>query len=263
MKYFVSVRRIAPLLALAVGVGLLFLAWDLRPLHVHDDFEGSTLSGLWSHHRFEAGAVQVQHLVARAGQQSLRITVHAGDRLEKASDDGVASERAEVAESWWLWSHLGRTYVYAFSLFLPTELPVTDERVVVAQWKQLCFSFRCRPDNPILAIRYASGGIEVTTNDERGKHVVYSQGSDLRGQWLDFRFKVRWDAHEGSIEGTLNGRNIVLVRGQTAYERVPGYPTHGLVYSKSGLYRDARNQPPWTIFLDEFRKDECRDGVCE
>jgi hypothetical protein len=28
------------------------------------------------------------------------------------------------------------------------------------------------------------------------------------------------------------------------------------------LYRDALHEPPWTIYVDEYRKDECPANGC-
>lgn len=55
---------------------------------------------------------------------------------------------------------------------------------------------------------------------------------------------------------------IVHYRGPTAFQPAHGYPRRGLVYFKTGLYRDAREEGAWTIYVDEYRKYECRRKVC-
>ena len=35
------------------------------------------------------------------------------------------------------------------------------------------------------------------------------------------------------------------------------------VYDNFGLYREARGEAPWTIYVDQYRKDECPQDVCE
>jgi hypothetical protein len=249
----------------ALALGLLVLAAPrMVSIHVYDGFESSTLSWRrWSTERMVPGAAVVQHKIVRAGQRALAVTVRSGDRYEAASDDGAASERDELLESWWLYSHTGQSYVQSFSLYLPREFPQNSERLVIAQWKQLCEASACRPDNPILAIRYAGGRLEITRNDERGKAVLYQGADDVRGRWLDFRFVTRFDPDsQGSIDATLDGSPIVHYRGPTAYQPARGYPARGLVYFKFGLYRDALNEPPWTIYLDEYRKDQCAESGC-
>ena len=122
---------------------------------------------------------------------------------------------------------------------------------------------RCRPDNPVLAIRCENGRLEITRNDGHGNIVLYRGDEDVRGRWLDFRFVTTFDsADKGSIDATLDGHDIVHYRGPTVYPPAHGYPSHGLVYFKMGLYRDALREPPWTIYVDEYRKDQCPPDGC-
>ena len=121
----------------------------------------------------------------------------------------------------------------------------------------------CHPDNPILAIRYTDGRLSITRHDEHGNALLYQSKEDVRGRWLDFRFVTRFDASsQGGIDGTLDGKEIVHYRGPTVYQHAHGYPKSGRVYFKFGLYRDALQQPPWTMYLDEYRKDQCPASGC-
>ena len=96
-------------------------------------------------------------------------------------------------------------------------------------------------------------------NDE--KVLLYQGSDDVRGRWLDFRFVVRFEATmNGFVRATLNGRELVAYNGATVFQPAHGYPQHGLVYFKMGLYRDALHEPPWTIYVDEYHKDELSDG---
>jgi hypothetical protein len=257
------------LFKLAAGLGLLLIVFlvALRtvPIHVYDGFESSRLSWTqWSKYRFASGAVAPEQSVVRAGRGALAITVHSGDRYEAASESGVASERAELMESWWLFSRSRRTYVYSFSLYLPKDIPQSSERLVIAQWKQVCESLSsCRPDRPILAVRCENARLKITRHDELGSHVIYQGDEDIRGRWLDFRFVIRFENSErGSVDATLDGSDIVHYRGHTLFQPTRGYPPRALIYFKTGLYRDALHEPPWTMFVDEYRKDQCVDNVC-
>jgi len=234
------------------------------PIHVYDGFESAELSSLrWSNRRFEPGAVISEESVVRSGHKALAITVHSGDRPEAASESGAATERAELMESWWLFSRAGRAYSYSFSLYLPSDFPKTSERLVIAQWRQLCEGSPCVPDNPILALRYEIGRLQITRNDEHGKTLLYQGDGDVRGRWLDFRFTTKWDStNKGTIDATLNGRGIAHYEGPTIYQPGPGHPQHALVYFKTGLYRDALHEPPWTMYVDEYRKDQCDASGC-
>ena len=249
---------------LLVSAGLL-ATWIGIPLHVYDGFESTRLSWLrWSRSRFEPGAVASENEVVRSGGRALAITVHAGDRFERGVDGSASTERAELMEAWWLFSRTGRTYAYAFSLYLPKDFPQTKERLVLAQWRQLCEARRCRPDRPVLAIRYEDAHLQVTRQDQDEKIVLFQGSEDVRGKWMDFRFVTRFDSGtNGSVDALLNGQAIVSYRGPTLFRPGPGYPRKGLVYFKMGLYRDALNEPPWTMYIDEYHKDQCLTNGCQ
>lgn len=258
-------KRLLKSVAVIVLLGIvLVLGWRIIPIHVHDGFESSNLSWMhWSRGRFVKGAVVTEEEFVRSGHRALAITVSDGDRYEAASDSGAATERDELMESWWLYSHMGHIYVYSFSIYLTKDFPLTSQRLVLAQWRQLCEARRCRPDYPILAIRYDAGRIKVNRKDEKGTELLYQGDEDIRGRWLDFRFVTRFDStSSGSVDATLNGQTIVHYRGATTFQPAHGYPEHGLVYFKTGLYRDALGEPPWTIYVDEYRKDECSENGC-
>ena len=234
------------------------------PIHVYDGFESPHLSHFrWTDRRFEPGAIVFEGSVVRSGRSALAIKVRSGDRSEAASESGAATERDELMEPWWLFSRTARTYVYSFSLYPPNDFPQTPERLVIAQWRQLCEWSPCVPDNPILALRYETGRLQVSRNDESGKTLLHQGNEDVRGKWLDFRFVTRWDhTSKGIVDATLQGREIVHYQGPTIYQVGPGHPRHALIYFKTGLYRDALREPPWNMYLDEYRKDECPVSGC-
>ena len=264
-------RTFRRLLSLAGVLALLLmtaevvrLAWLLhRPVHAEDRFEKPELSSIWTDDRMVPGAFSVQSEIVRSGHSAARITVHPNDRFEAGNDDGPASERDELMEAERFWSQTGRTYEYSFSLYLPKDFPIVETRLVIAQWKQLCEWGSCRPGNPVLAIRYVGGVLSVTRNGDAGKEVLYKSQGEMRGRWLDFRFVTRFSqGDDGAIDGWMNGQQIVHYRGVTAYRAASGYAAHGLFYFKMGLYRDLMQQP-MTIYLADYRKDQCETSTCE
>lgn len=249
----------------AVLIVLFLFLYSLRfiPIHVYDGFASSSLSWLrWSSYRFAPGAVTPEQSVVRSGRQALAITVHSGDIYEAASEEGAATERAELMESWWLVSRASRTYTYSFSLFIPKDIPQSSERLVIAQWKQLCW--RCHPDNPLIAIRLDNARLLITRTGLHSRYVLYQGEEDVRGRWLDFRFVIKFEnGKNGSIDATLDAHDILRYQGPTLYRPARGYsPEKALIYFKTGLYRDALHETPWTIYLDEYRKDECPYQGC-
>jgi hypothetical protein len=263
-----QVRRVllfaGALVILLVAAEIIRLAWLLhRPVHIRDGFEEPKLSSTWTAERMVPGAFSVQSEIVRSGHSAAQITLRANDRYEAASDDGAATERDELTEASRFWSQSGRTYDYAFSLCLPRDFPIVDVRLVIAQWKQLCEWGSCRPDNPVLAIRYEGGILFVTRKNDDGQVTMYRSQGEMRGRWLDFRFVTRFSQNDdGAINGWMNGQQIVQYRGVTAYRAARGYPAHGFFYFKMGLYRDLMQQP-MTIYLDDFRKDQCATSNCD
>lgn len=251
------------LILVVLGV-LAFIGLHVIPQHIHDGFDSKHLNSFrWSTRRLVAGSIQHEAAIVRAGKQALAITVRNNDRYEAASKGGAATERDELMESWWLYARSGRSYVYSFSLYLPTDLPQTSERLVLAQWRQLCEAKHCEPDRPIIAIRYEEGRIQISIQKGNDKVLLYQGQEDVRGKWLDFRFVIRFSSdNSGLVEASLNQRQVVSYEGSTLFTPSPGYPSNALIYFKMGLYRDALGQPPWTMYVDEYRKDECSTVTC-
>jgi len=252
-----AVLLLAGLLALLLAARAVRFAWLLdQPVHVEDSFETQGLSSVWIRLRMVRGAFSTQSEIVHMGHRAARITVHPGDCLEAASESGAANERDELLEAPRYWSHTGRTYSYAFSLYLPSDFPIVESRLVIAQWKQLCEWVHCRPVNPVLAIRYEGGVLSITRKNDDGQKTLYRSRGEMRGRWLDFRFVTRFSqGNDGAIDGWLDGQQIVHYRGVTAYRRARAYPAHGFFYFKMGLYRDLM-QEPMTIYLDAYRKDQ-------
>ena len=249
---------------LLVAAEIIHLAWLLhRPVHIQDRFEEPKLSSIWTTWKMVPGAFSTRSEIVHNGHGAAQITLRANDCFEEASDDGAASERDELMEAPRFWSHSGRTYDYSFSLYLPRDFPIVEVRLVIAQWKQLCEWASCRPDNPVLAIRYVGGVLFVTRKNDAGEATIYRSQGEMRGRWLDFRFVTRFSqSDDGAINGWMNGQQIVQYRGVTAYRAARGYPAHGFFYFKMGLYRDLMKQP-MTIYLANFRKDQCATSTCD
>jgi hypothetical protein len=245
------------LVLLLVAAEIIRLAWLLhRAVHIQDRFEEPKLGSIWTAWRMVPGAFSIQTEIVHGGHSAAQVTLRPKDRFEPASDDGAASERDELMEAPRFWSRSGMNYDYAFSLYLPKDFPIVEERLVIAQWKQLCEWASCRPDNPVLAIRYVGGVLFVTRKNDAGQVTIYRSQGEMRGRWLDFRFVTRFSqGDDGIINGWMNGQQIVEYRGVTAYRAARGYPADGFFYFKMGLYRDLMKEP-MTIYLDDFRKDQ-------
>lgn len=228
-------------------------------INVYDGFESPTLGNLWQTGRFAPGAVQMQSAVVRAGHGAVRITLRPRDVFEAGTGGDRDSERDELQEAGGLESREDVAYEFSWSMYLPADFPVVPVRLVVAQWKQACNGHAaCSNDSPVLAVRYIGGVLQITQSLGFIKTVLYEEKCDLRGQWLDLHFKVRFTPRTGGrIKAWLDGQQVVDFTGVTANPdtAATGYANPSHFYFKMGLYRDVMPEP-MTIYLDEYRKQE-------
>jgi hypothetical protein len=234
------------------------------PLNVYDGFESPKLSELWDTSRFAPGAVAIQTSIVRAGHSALRITLKPHDVFGVGRNGNQDSERDEILEKRRLFSRETIPYEFFWSMYLPPDFPIVPVRLVVAQWKQDCGgdSAPCSDDSPVLAVRYIGGFLRVTQDISHKRTVLYEAKRDLRGSWLDLRFRVRFTPQNtGRVQTWLDGRQVIDYRGVTANSEstATGYPNPGYFYFKMGLYRDVMPQP-MTIYLDEYRKREIQEN---
>lgn len=244
----------------AIILSLGYKRWKDTPMShidVHDGFDAPRLSRIWSDDRFERGAVTMQSDVTRAGRGAARIVVRSRDKFEAGVQGDKDSERAELLEASRLVSREDITYEYSFSDFIPADFPIVPVRLVIAQWKQYCNGHRpCSNDSPVVALRYVGGVLFVTRQEGRRQVTLYETRDELRGKWVDFRFRIRFTPRpDGTVQAWFNGRQVVDYRGVTAYQEnaATGYASPSYFYFKMGLYRDVM-ETPMTIYIDEYRK---------
>lgn len=173
------------------------------------------------------------------------------------------SNRAELREKFT--ASIGQTIWYGLSTFIPSDFPIHENRLVIAQW-------RATDDpgedpaarSPVLAHRYVNGTLRFTLRhsaeriqkDNDGRQVIlYEERQFPRGRWHDFVHQVRWSHTEGLVRSWINGRQVINYRGPVGYNDAEG-PSF-----KWGLYRD--NVPEtYVIYHDNYRRgNRCEDVV--
>jgi hypothetical protein len=226
-------------------------------INVYDGFETGRLSSLWSTSRMARNSLEFQSLIVREGKTAVKITLRANDVFEKGKGNSASSERDELMQAQYLSPFEGKKYEYQFSLFLPSDFPIVNTRLVIAQWKQFCpFLEKCSDDSPVLAIRYVGGELYVTLHTDDGSEKLYSLKDEIRNKWLDFKFLIRFSSkNNGEISAFLNNEEIINYKGITSYSQAHGYPAENRYYFKMGLYRDLMSAP-MSIYIDEFRMRE-------
>jgi hypothetical protein len=224
----------------------------VKPLNIFDGFESDTLSKIWTADKLLPGALSFQSRYVRSGNKAAMITLHKGDQIE--AERGTELERAELKELRKLFTPENESCSYSFSIFLPPDFPIVPTRLVIAQWKQDCKGDNCDPDNPVVTLRYRSGEFYITLQTDRNQSILYSQKEGIIGQWLDFKFNIRFSRKDdGGIKAWLNSNQIIDYKGVTAYSEKYGYLYPGVFYFKTGLYRDQMEQP-MTICIDNYMK---------
>lgn len=222
---------------------------------IHDGFEGTELSGLWSRSRMEPGSYEIQSSVVRKGEKALKLTLKYGDIVEYYHGKGKDTERDELLERRYYYAIEDERYEYKFSLFLPDSFPIVPVRLVIAQWKQDCPFCSCDGYSPVVAIRYISGRLFITVQTDSLRKELYSTTEEVRGKWMDFRFIMKFSRDTtGLIITYLNGKKIVSYKGLTSYkDNCRVLSSKNKYYFKTGLYRDRMNEP-MVIYIDEYSK---------
>jgi hypothetical protein len=229
--------------ALAVAL-LAALAVSAVAETVVDGFEADTLGAAWNPRFVTPGRVMVQREVVRTGVAALRIEVREGD-VPMVGVDGAETERTEVQEA--RPSRFGETHEYAFSMHVPADFPILDNRLVTAQWHQRCVV--CLKRSPVVAQRYRRGVLSITIDSAAGRTTAYRHAESIRGRWVDFRYRIRFGLTDGAVAVWLDGVQVVDYKGPL------GYPDDGPdVDFRFGLYRD-RVATPMFVYFDDFRKE--------
>jgi hypothetical protein len=239
---------------------LLFITWagcQKNKITVYDGFEGSELSKIWSTGRMELHSFEIQSKIVRSGNSAAKITLRTGDVVEAATNKDKSTERDELQEHSVLFSIEKTTYVFQFSIFLPDTFPIVPTRLVLAQWKQYCPTGPCSNYSPVLALRYRSGKMFITLQTDSIRHTLWELKKEIRNQWLDFMFQVRFSRNsDGEVLAFLNGTEVVQYKGVTSYPDTYWYfPFRNRYYFKMGLYRD-RMAEPMSMIIDDYKKTE-------
>ncbi len=216
-------------------------------LLLEDGFEGGSLAEFWApgdygSGRYEPGAVAISSDFARSGRSSVRITVHKGD-IDQPGDPGTRSERAELDSG----KHalLDQQIRYRFSVLVPDDFPIVDNRLVIAQWKQDGVS-----GSPVVAQRFRGGHHYMTIRrigGLSGERRYFQLPTLTTGAWHDMEYTIGFSTDDrGFVRVLMDGKEVVTYSGPTAF-------TQGTnrFYNKIGLYRD-RWPTPMTIYFDNY-----------
>jgi hypothetical protein len=238
------------LVLLLAGIGPPRSAADGPPLSLADDFQNGP-GPVWQLRRIKSDGLKSVPDPTGEDRKVMEVTLRTGDMAEA----GGVGERAELSEATRFHLPTGTDVWYSFQLYVPTDFPLVDRRLVLGQWKQACGD--CTADHsPAIANRYRNGVFSITVQEADKRIVLFEEKADIRGRWnqLVYHFKLT-PAADGFLQAWLNGRQVVDHKGPL------GYPDDlDSVYFKIGLYRDTLPFP-MTILLARFRRGATRAEV--
>ncbi len=181
---------------------------------------------------------------------ALRITVHQGD-LPEIGGDGNGTERSELSERKEVILPAGTDVWYAFSLYIPKDFVVINNRLLFASWKQVSSNRR-----PALALRYKNGKVTFIIQSKEERLAFKAPPIEL-GKWHRFMVHYKIDTdHQGHVEAFLNGTSFAFFEGYI------GHPDDVVeAYFKLGIYRDTVPHTD-TLYFAHFRRGASR-AFCE
>ena len=155
---------------------------------------------------------------------------------------------------------------YGFSIQLPKDFPIENNRLVLAQWWALTKEELGEVHrSPPLQLRYADGRLSIRLRTSQLRVVKDPEKYDEKklfethdfkhGEWSDFVFQVKWSfKDDGFINVWWNGKQVVKYVGQTNYNDDVGPKL------KFGLYRDD-SKATYVSYMSEVRMGKSFDEV--
>jgi len=202
-------------------------------------------------------SVQVSSEYRRFGDDSLRFELRAGEFY--ADLFGKVSHRSEVNVR--DFPPVGSTRRYAFSLLLPKDFPIEDNRLVLVQWHGADKKYLGeRARSPSLAFRYSGGRFSITLRHSADRIVrqpgtvpsvtLFETAAFPHGEWHDFVVEAKWSPRsDGGVMVWWNGRQIVRYAGPVGYNDDFG------PYFKFGIYRDDTDKT-YVVYFNQVRIQE-------
>ncbi len=210
-----------------------------------DDFVPPNLNAdFWDVKRIKDGRWEFTEIL---GSQALKISVCTGD-LPQVGSNEVTTERSELSEKVTVMPQIGEEVWYGFSLYIPPDFIITDNRLLFANLKQVDSK-----RSPVWALRYKNGEVSflVQSGDERK---TFKAPPAQQGRWYRFMINSRIDAnHQGYCKAFLDDSEFA------SFEGLLGHPSDQTkTYFKMGVYRDVVPHTD-TLYFAHFRRSLTRE----
>jgi hypothetical protein len=200
------------------------------------DFELGNLVGWQLVQRVSEDRIQTVRSPVRQGVFAARFEVRHGDHV-----NGEQNSRAELGYTTDMASE-GQEQTYSWSTLLASDYPSAQTWQDLVQWKNE------GTGSPPLQIKVEGETISLAAGSQLNWRKLWSSPL-VRGEWLDFTFRVKWssDPNVGWVELWYRGRQVL-----ERYPMATLYP--GLRnYLKLGLYRDASITETGVVYHDDVR----------
>ena len=243
----INFNRLGRAVAFLGVIGLLSVGCQGSPIA----WERQTAGKPWS--------IQVVADNVRAGKQALRFEVREGDAYVSPRK---TSYRSELSAREVFRATMGKEYWYGFSMYMPTDFPDHDNRLVIGQW-HATEDIGDIKLSPVLSQRYKEGRFyvqicfspEKVQRSDGTKKTLYSTHSFKKGVWHDFVYHVKWSYRDdGFVEMWWNGDQVIGYKGPVGYNDDEG------PFFKYGIYRDDVPET-YVMYFDEFRIGSSYDEV--
>jgi len=215
-----------------------------------DDFENGHLADFWrpgdkGSGRFEKGAISITDQFHRSGKHCIKLLLKEG-YIRQDGGDGNFTERTELDSR--THSFLYQKVWYKFSILIPKDFPVIDNRLVISQVKHAVLF-----GNPfqLYAQRFRNGQHYLTvydmTSNKKEQAIRYELPELTKEKWHDFIFQIYYsDTADGYINMWMDGKKVAFFCGSTASKK-----GRNQFYHKIGMYRDQCPEP-MTIYIDNY-----------
>ena len=197
-----------------------------------------------------------------SGETCLRFELRKGEHYSDLF--GKTSFRSEVNAR--DFPPMGSVRWYAFSLLVPEDFPIEDNRLVLAQWHGADKKYLGELSrSPSMAFRYANGSLSITICHSADRIVrdakavlsksLFQTEQFPRNTWNDFVIQARWSCQsDGFVNVWWNGLQVVRYSGPVGYNDDFG------PYFKFGLYRDDSDKS-YAVYFNRVRLGGRREDV--
>jgi len=207
-------------------------------------------------------SIRIVSDVQRNGIDSLRFELREGETYSDLF--GKTSFRSEVNAR--DFPRMGSEKWYCFSFLLPSDFPIEDNRLVLAQWHGADKKYLGEPSrSPSLAFRYSGGRFFITIRHSADRVVWDPRAAPSQtlfethqfplGVWNDFLVQAKWSFQgDGFVNVWWNSDPIVAYSGPVGYNDDFG------PYFKFGMYRDDTKKT-YVVYFNNVRMGGIREEV--